>query len=191
MRLGRFAVLGALTFALAVISSGCGPTLSLPTVADSSLGGSLRLHDPAVHVDLSVRVTAIKFIEPAQAEPGTKWLGVHLVLKDVSPTPYNDPMFDSCSYLERSAYEEKRINSTTVAVQEDAWGPVQGGSLPAHTLTGSVTIMPNKTVDGWVWFVVQGKQPVAGAVDFSVAHVFSFRPAGGSASVIGTWQLEP
>jgi hypothetical protein len=114
-------------------------------------------------------------------------LGVHLTIRNLSSAPYRDPAFDSCSYLVKSVKPTVPTTSGTTW----GWGPIQGTGMPAHTLRSSVTIMPGRVLGGWVWFEIQGRKPAAGAADFRVAHVFSFQPAGGSASVIGTWQLRP
>ena len=63
--------------------------------------------------------------------------------------------------------------------------------MPANTLAGNVTIGPGRVLDGWVWFWIQSNGQPVGAIDFRGAHIFTFRPKGGSSAVIGMWQLKP
>jgi hypothetical protein len=186
-RQGAFVAVALVSLALAsaVAASGCAFCPFLPATGaalNSTLGDTLRLRDPAQSVDLSVRVTKTKVIREPGAPPNANvpnWLGVHLTVRNLSSMPYQDAHFDACSALVDS---------------HGLFGAVSGTAMPVHTLQSSVTIAPSATLRGWVWFWIEGKQPVEGAeglADFNTAHVFSFCPADNGSSVRGLWELKP
>jgi hypothetical protein len=181
------AALVALTFVPAIFLSGCAlSVLASPyTISSSELGGSLRLRDSAQSFDLSVRVTKTQVIDAPGSPPTVDehWLGVHLTIRNLSSALFRDRQFYSCFYLVKSVKPATPQVPTT-----DGWSPVYG-SVPPHTLRDSVTVMPGRVLDGWLWFSIQGKKSTPGAADFSLFHVLSFRPAG--SSVVGMWQLRP
>jgi hypothetical protein len=183
-----------LALAAAFLVGGCGfplfptsapaPVWPVPKASATSLGGTLRLRDASLGFDLSIRVAGIRLIDSSVGAIGGsdgRLLGVHLIVKNLSASPYRDAQFTSCVSLTRSLKPSPTGFSSS--------GPIIGGSQPPHTIGQSVTIQPKGTLDGWLWFPVRGKKKVGDAPDFRYVHVLWFWHGG--SSVLGAWQLKP
>ena len=185
----RLLILPALAVA-ALSLSGCfflPWPLQTHTTSSSTVGNSLELRDTARDIDLAIRVKAIKLknepgIPPQQGPP--RWLGVHLVVKNMSSATYRDTNFQSCASL---------VRTMKPALDMTIWGAMSSSDPWPHSLPQSVTIKPGAALDGWLWFAVQGKSKKysEGAPDFRRVHIFWFCPAGGESSVRGAWDLKP
>ena len=186
----RSLILPALVVAMLLIMAGCEHLLfpqQSPTTPRPTVGNSLELRDDDRNIDLRIRVNRIKLgAEPGvPPQPGfSRWLGVHLIIKNASSTTYRDLSFHSCASL---------VTNMKPSLDKSFWSTWDSNYPLPHTLPQSVTIKPGAMLDGWLWFMVQakGKKGSQATPDFRRVHVFRFCPAGNSSSAVGTWQLKP